>query len=104
MEKVTTNMDINPDGLQAFITATKKASNRGDYIQAEKLLKSSLKRVEQQMVTVECALTEIITSLLDVYQAQGKDAEASALQARFKQLSRNKKDEFLTAISDRRSN
>ncbi len=86
MEKVLTGMETNPDGFFAFIGASKKACTRGDYLQAEKLLKSSLKRAEQQKVAIAHAIVEIMECLLAVYKEQGKDDEVSILQERLDQL------------------
>lgn len=98
MDNILTSKETNSDGFLAFIVASKKACSRGDYRQAEKLLKSSLKSAEQQMVTVEYAIVEILKSLLEVYEAQGKEDDAIAMQSRLEQLRGLMEEDYLSSI------
>ncbi len=80
-------MSGNRDGFNAFIDASKRASQKGDLRQAERLLKTSLKNVEQQMIVVEYAMREIVESLIDLYQSQeGKQEEIRDLERKLAQL------------------
>ncbi|MBX9670432.1 MAG: hypothetical protein K2X93_22720 [Candidatus Obscuribacterales bacterium] len=92
-------METNSDGFFAFIGASKKACTRGDYLQAEKLLKSSLKRAEQQRVAIAHAVVEIMECLLEVYKEQGKDDDVSLLQERLDQLCLIAKDERISSTN-----
>lgn len=75
------DMNGSNDGFHAFIDASKRASQRGDLRQAERLLKTSLKNVEQQMFMTECALKETVESLLELYRGQqGRDDEIRVLE------------------------
>ena len=80
-------MSGNRDGFNAFIDASKRASQKGDLRQAERLLKTSLRNVEQQMIVVEYAMREIVESLIDLYRNQdGKQEEIRDLERKLAQL------------------
>jgi hypothetical protein len=78
------NMEIGRDRFQTIIEASKKASLRGDYLQAERLLRSTLKQAERDMAIVEYAIEEILENLATIYELQGRTHEAEVLRDRLK--------------------
>jgi hypothetical protein len=75
-------MEIGLERFQTIIDASKKACQRGDHLQAERLLKSSLKQAERELAVLENAMREIVESLSSVYELQGKVQEAALLKKR----------------------
>jgi len=98
MENRVIAMDKSSDGFYAFIDASKRASQRGDHRQAEKLLTSSLKRAEEHLLTVQDALKDILENLKEVYEIQGRSAEALALKKRLESLEDGKGDGNLNIL------
>lgn len=78
-------MEMGRDRFQTIIDASKKASQRGDLSQAERLLKSTLKQAERDMLNAEFALEEIVSSLAEIYELQGRCDQAKTLRDRYSQ-------------------
>lgn len=84
------SMELGEERFKAIIDASKKASQRGDHLQAERLLKSILRQAQRDMASVGYAIDEISESLATVYELQGRNDEAKGLRERSLQI--NKKD------------
>jgi hypothetical protein len=81
------DMNGKNEGFHVFIDASRRASQKGDLRQAERLLKTSLKNVEQQVILFEAAIKEIVESLLELYRCQhGRDDEIHALENKLREL------------------
>jgi hypothetical protein len=91
-------MDCNPEGFQAFIDASKRASKKGDLKQAERLLKTGLNSAEQQLYLVEQALNEIVENLIELYTAQSRIEEAELMQQRLLKIDREMKQSYQSFI------
>lgn len=99
MERVrTTDSEKGPQGLDAFLGASKKASERGDFQQAERLLKTSIKAAEQQMISTERALSAMLNDLIDLYEAQGRNEEAQVLRQRVAQLTEFDREQYFEIL------
>ncbi len=79
-------METGLERFQTIMDASKKACQRGDHLQAERLLRSSLKQAERDLAVVEHAMREIMESLSSVYELQGKVEEATLLRERLSTL------------------
>ncbi|MDZ4837157.1 MAG: hypothetical protein SGJ27_25510 [Candidatus Melainabacteria bacterium] len=82
MQRRMVYMEMGHDRFQTIIDASKKASLRGDHLQAERLLKSSLKQAERDMAMFEYAIEELVENLAYVYESQGRTEEAQVLRDR----------------------
>lgn len=100
MNRQTNEFDRDIEGFYTFIGASKKASERGDYGQAEKLLKSSLKTAEQHLIATEYTVKKIVEALIDVYEKQNKKEELKFLDARLKQLSGTDREDYLLQLKN----
>lgn len=67
-------------GIDILIGASKMATARGDYEQAERLLKTSLYRLQQQSQTTAEKMQVVAQGLVELYELQGRAEEASLLQ------------------------
>ncbi len=95
-------MDIEKDshGFYTFISASKRATERGDHQQAERLLKTSLKSAEQHIISLEHAVSTMISDLIELYELQGRVPEANLLQERLIQLSTEDRKNYLEVLKN----
>lgn len=100
MQSRMVGMEMGHERFQTIIDASKKASQRGDHSQAERLLRSSLKQAEREMAIVEDALGEIMESLASVYEMQGRKQDAEVLRQRMPRRRGNSMDNLIHLNED----
>jgi len=77
-------MDQISQGMlwELYIGAGKKASEQGNYNQAERMFSSGLRALEQHLADLNGALADMLHCLANVYREQGRHSEAEPLYQR----------------------
>lgn len=100
MQSRMVDMEMGREKFRTIIDASKNASKRGDHLQAERLLRSSLKQAEREMAIVEYAIDELVESLASVYEAQGRMQEAEDLRQRMPRRDRGNKSDNIICLNN----